>query len=346
MTTEAAYKIKVLRNGGCVTELQWEAGSAPVVDVDAEAEIKSSFQGTFLENAEFDMLKDELQPVMTIDGTEQPLGVYRCATASISCDGTGRKMKLEAYDRCWRLQNTRAENVLHFNAGKKYVDVILQLLAGAGIVLAVTTDSAAVLPADREDWDVGTDYLSIINQLLSEIGYRPLWFDAFGYAHIDPYTAPDSTAIIRQYSSRDISRLPMAPEYSEETDLFDAPNVFICICSNADRTTALTATSVNDSPVSRKSVSRRGMQITEVVKVDQAADQAALQAYADKLKFESMLETRTVQFAVSPDASHGMWDIIAVDHPDIGGIYLETGWRMTLEAGEEMTVRARRTVIE
>lgn len=345
MTTDPTFKIKVLRNGGYITELTWEAGSAPVVDVNAEAEIKSSFQGSFLENAEFDMIKDELQPVMVSNGTERSLGIYRCTTVSISNDGHGRRMRIEAYDRSWRVQNTRTETLLHFNAGEKYTDVILQLLAGAGIVLAVTTDSAAVLPAAREDWDIGTDYLSIINQLLSEIGYRSLWFDAAGYARIEPYTPPESAAIVRQYSSRDISRLPMVPEYSEETDLFDAPNVFCCICSNADRSDVLKATSVNDSPLSSKSVFCRGMRITEIIKVDQAADQAALQAYADKLKFESMLETRTVQFAVPPDAGHGMWDIIAIDHPDIGGIYLETGWGMTLEAGKAMTVNARRTVI-
>lgn len=344
--TDPNYKIKVLRDGGCLTELEWDARSSPVVDVSADAEIKSSFQGTFLENAVFDMLKDELQPVIGIGGAERPLGIYRCATASISRDSSGRRLKIEAYDRSWCLKSTRTEHILHFSAGEKYIDVILRLLAGAGIVLAVTTASAAVLPAGREDWDIGTDHLTIINQLLSEIGYRSLWFDAFGYARIEPYTAPDGRAIVRQYSSRDISRLPMAPEYSEEADLFDAPNVFVCICSNADRAAALTATAVNDSPISGKSVFRRGMRIVEVVKVDQAADQAALQAYADKLKFESTLETRTVQFAVPPEAGHGMWDVIAVDHPDIGGIYLETGWRMTLGAGEKMTIRARRTVIE
>ena len=36
---------------------------------------------------------------------------------------------------------------------------------------------------------------------------------------------------------------------------------------------------------------------------------------------------------------------MALMHDDIGGVYIETGWRMTLEAGRLMTHTAKRTVI-
>ena len=346
MTREISYKINVLRNGGIFSSLQWEAGDDPVVDMDSEAEIKSSFQGTFLVDEAIDLLQDELQPVIVVDGQETSLGVFSCATPGYSGDGGSRRVHIEAYDRCWKVQSTRAEGLLHFSAGTKYLDVVNQLLTGAGIVLVRKTDSSAVLPADREDWEIGTDYLSIINQLLREIGYRSLWFDAEGYAQLEPYTVPSSAAIKRKYSARDIRFRPMLTEYEEETDIFDAPNVFICICSNADRTGSLTATSVNNSPLSGKSVFRRGRRIVKVFKVDQIANQKALQSYADKLKFDSMMATRAVRFYAPAESGHGMEDVISIDHQDIGGIYVETGWSLTMAAGESMTINAKRTVIE
>lgn len=345
MTREISYKIKILRNNASVSTLEWDADDAPSVDMDSGAEIKSSLQGTFLINPDYDPLKDELQPVLIINGQETPLGVYDCATLSYSGEEASRRINIEAYDRCWKIKSTRAEEVLHFNAGTKYMAAVEQLLTGAGISLIMRIDSEAVFPADREDWDIGTDYLIIINDLLKEMNYNPLWFDASGYAHIEPYAPSSSAGIKRNYSARDIRRLPMLPGCEEETDIFSAPNVFVCICSNADRTTSLVATSVNDSPMSSKSVFRRGRRIAEVIKVDQIADQAALQAYADRLKTESMVANQAVTFYVPAEGGHGMQDVIAVDHPDVGGIYMETGWNLTMAPGESMTITAKRTVM-
>ena len=137
----------------------------------------------------------------------------------------------------------------------------------------------------------------------------------------------------------------MAPDYSAGTDIFSAPNVFICTCANADRSATLTATAVNDSPVSSKSTIRRGMRICQQVKVNEIADQAALDAYAKRLVTESLLSTQTVEFSTLAEAGHGVGDIIAIDHPTIGGIYEETGWSLTLRAGELMKHTAKRTVL-
>ena len=134
-------------------------------------------------------------------------------------------------------------------------------------------------------------------------------------------------------------------DYSAGTDIFSAPNVFICTCANADRSATLTATAVNDSPVSSKSTTRRGMRICQQVKVNEIADQAALDAYAKRLVTESQLSTQTVEFSTLAEAGHGVGDIIAIDHPTIGGIYEETGWSLTLRAGELMKHTAKRTVL-
>ena len=55
--------------------------------------------------------------------------------------------------------------------------------------------------------------------------------------------------------------------------------------------------------------------------------------------------TRELTFAVPAEAGHGVGDIISIEHPDVGGIYEETGWSYNLAAGAMMTIKAKRTVI-
>lgn len=345
MIRAVRYKIKALRNGVYLTELRWPSGSVPQISVKASGKLKSSLSGAFLPDEKINWLKDELQPCIVIDGVEQPLGVFRPTTISTSRRDGQTLINCEAYDRGWVVQAGKTEDILHLPAGAGYVDTIKALLAERGIGNVLAEVSASVLPADREDWAIGTDYLAIINELLGEIGYNELWFDADGFAHMERYKEPTAALIRRSYSARRGLRLrPMEADYRESTDVFNAPNVFICICDNADRSAVLKATAENAS-FGAKSILQRGMRIPTVQKVSQIADQEALQLYADKLRDESLMGTREISFTVPAEGGHGVGDIISVEHEEIGGVYMETGWSLRLAAGEMLSISAKRTVI-
>lgn len=346
MIRDLSYRVEVIRNGALYSTLKWEKGSPPNVITSSSAEIKSSLKGQFYVDTDVSLLTDELRPVIVIDGQSYPLGMYKCSTSYKLGTKYGGMLDIEAYDRTWLAKAKRTETLLHLSAGSNYVTTIEQLLAQAGIVMVISTPSTAKLSCDREDWKTGTDYLTIVNTLLQEIGYSELWCDAEGYAHIEPYSPPSADRIVRHYSSRDIRRTTIFPDYSEETDLFDAPNVFICICSNPELPSPLVATAVNDSPLSSKSVYKRGMRICETVNVPQVADQEALQVQADRLRDESMSSTRKVSYSILAEPGHGVGDIVSIDHPDIGGIYKEIEWSLSLEPGGMMELKAARTVIE
>lgn len=345
MIRKISYKVRVLRNGAYLTELHWPADDAPQISVKADGKLKSSISGAFFPNNKINWLKDELQPCIVIDGAEQPLGVFRPTTLSSQMRSGQTLINCEGYDRGWVVQAGKTEDILHLSAGASYIDSIQSLLVARGIGNVLAEPSAAVLPADREDWEIGTDYLSIINALLSEIGYNELWFDADGFAHMEQYKEPSAALIKRSYSARRGLRLrPMEADYSESTDVFDAPNVFICICDNADRSAVLKATAENTS-FGAKSILQRGMRIPMMQKVSQIADQEALQLYADKLRDESLMGTREISFSVPAEAGHGVGDIISIEHEEIGGIYMEIGWSLRLAAGEMMSITVKRTVI-
>ena len=346
MTRELSYRVDVLRHGAVYDRLLWDASAgSPTIDCQKTAEIKRSMAGTFLVNDRVDLMSDELRPVMILNGKESPLGVFRVTGVQDLYTAYGKSWQLETYDRSWLCSAAKTENLLHISSGTKYMDAIKQLLTSCGIVNVIAVDSTATISHDREDWPVGTPYLTIINDLLRELNYRELWFDANGMAHLEPYKAPSAASIVRQYSRTDIRRLPFSPEMTGKTDIFNAPNVFVVVCSNGDFSKGYRAVAENDSPISSKSTFRRGIRIVQVVHVNQFSDMAALQGYANRLRDESMISNYQLNLEVPAEPGHGVGDIIGLDDPERGGIYEEASWSLTLGAGNMMRINAQKMVV-
>ena len=342
---EVDYRVDVLRGNVRYTSLKWDASEPPTVYSSKKAAIKSSLSGSFLKDDSVDYISDEIQPVIIINGTETPLGVFRAATWGATITEYGASHKIEAYDRCWRVQSRKAANILHLDAGTNYLTAITGLLLEAGISLYMSDPTTETLQTDREDWKAGTDYLTIANQLLGEINYNPLWFDNRGMARLEKQTQPGAGNIKWKYGAGDVNLPPMSDECSEETDVFSKANVFVVICSNPDMDAPMVAKSINDSPISSTSVFRRGMEITSVTQVKNIASQSELQEYADNLKYQSMRSDKTVTFSTFAEPGHGVGDVLALTHPEIEGIYEEIGWEIKLAPGELMKHTAKRTVM-
>ena len=115
--------------------------------------------------------------------------------------------------------------------------------------------------------------------------------------------------------------------------------------SNPDLDADMVATAVNESPTSSTSTFKRKMRIVDVQRVDNIASQDELQAAADRARNESMLAARTITFQTLNEPGHGVGDIISIDDPELAGIYEETGWSLTMAAGQMMQHTAKRTVI-
>lgn len=336
------YRIDVLRDGAKVTELQ--AVNPPKITFNSSTIIKSGLSGEFKHSPELDPISDELKAWQIIDGVESPAGVFCIGTLIDQYADTVHTVKIEAYDRAFLLQSTRTENIAHFSAGTNYIEAIKTLLAKAGISLYTATPTTSTLSTDREDWEMGTDYLTIINDLLKEINYENIWFDASGYAKLSPIKNPDASDIKRSYDS-DTSVSLLSPSCQSELDIYDKANVFVVVCSNPDSDTPMTATAVNDNPLSSLSVLKRKRRIVQVLKVDNIADQAALEEYAQQLCNGSMLSSETVTIRTSPVEAPGLSDTVALYHPDITGIYQETAWSLTMQPGASMTHTLRRSVL-
>lgn len=335
-------RIRVLRDGAQLTELQYAPNAAPMIRCNDSAAIKMSLTGTFRPNDAVDWLRDELQAVLIIDGVEHPAGIFLPADVSEETQDGLKLLQVEAYDRSWRVQTEDAGAVTEYAAGSTYLDVVERILSSAGIALVQKTPNAAVLAAGRV-WAGTADPLKIANELLTEINYKQLWFSAEGVAMLEPYAEPSAENIQHTMDSDNVRSLVL-PTIRLRTDLYSAPNVFVCVCATPARDEILSATSVNNSPSSPTSVIRRGRRIVKTVQVRNIASQADLQAYADRLRNESMLRGETIQVETALLPGFGSGDVVALHYGDLSALCIDHSWTMDFQPGGTMTHSLERVV--
>lgn len=351
MLRKIKIRFRVLRNNVEYAEL-YPVGS-PTLCMNRTASIKTSLKGSFRIDAvnargevvNVNWLTDEIQPVLIIDGVEYSLAVVMPAAVTPTKDENRETVSVEAYDRCWRISDVKTESLLHLSAGSNYITVIENLLVEAGITMTMKTMTTAELTEDREDWEIGTPYLDIINQLLSEINYESLWFNASGIAMLKPAQELIAENVKITFTDRDVDpRDPKAakiknvlPEITQTSDIFKAANVFVCVCSNPDKEDVMIATAENNNPQSPLSIMRRGRRIVSVQNIDNIASQEELQAYADKIRNESMItgEIYNVKTLLLPNINTS--DVVALQLGESGSICVEEQWEMVLGVGGTMS---------
>jgi len=75
--------------------------------------------------------------------------------------------------------------------------------------------------------------------------------------------------------------------------------------------------------------------------VEDIASREELQAFADRLRAESLLASETAEFETAPFPIHETGEIVALE----GAVYRETGWTLKLGFGGSYLHRARRAVL-
>ena len=360
MIRSERIRFKILRNGAEFGEL-FAGSSAPVLHMDRSGEIKMSLQGSFLptvlnaagEEVEPDWMSDEIMPTLSIDGSEAALGVLMPEKVTPSISKGKKLLNIQALDRCWRVRDSKVEGSIYLSAGTSYLDAVEQLLTASGIATVIKTPNTATLTENREDWQTGESYLTIINTLLKEINYKELWFNQQGFAVLEPASVPTAENIQHVLTNRkpnpenkkEIAATRVFPSITRETDIYEAPNVFICVCSNADKSAGMKATAVNDNPQSPLSTIRRGRRIVKSVNVNNIASQEALQAYTDRLLYESMTTGEIIRVETMLQQGFGVEDVTAVQHNEAFGICIEKAWEMQLAPGGKMTHTLEKVVI-
>lgn len=359
MIRSEEIRYKMLRRGVEYGEIF--AADAGTIRMNGKGEIKQSLQGTFFPYAvdsrgtrtEINWISDEIKPYLVINGQEHPLGVFLPATVTPTTDRGKTTLQVEAYDRCWMARDNLIENRMYFAEGTKYITALETLLASCGIAAVGITDTDSTLSTARDDWEPGTSYLSIINGLLKEISYKELWFDADGIAIVEPESVPTAKRIMHRFTDtkpdprneKEVGMINAYPVISKTTDIYQKPNVIVCICSSPDRTGDMKATATNQNPESPLSIQRRGRTITKFEKVDNIPSQEALQEYADHRMMENMVTGEIISIQTPLMPGFGVNDICSVKFGETAGVCIEREWEMQLAPGGTMSHKLERVVV-
>ena len=179
------------------------------------------------------------------------------------------------------------------------------------------TPSDSVLGA-QITWPSSTSRLTQMNELASAIGYWGLRADPYGVVRSEPYKVPADRPVVWTFEAGQYSLV--SPEWSEEWNLADVPNVIIARSQEVDDVSFEVVVEDLD-PDHPTSIPRRGGdEVAETIEGVEVADAAALLAYAQKRMAD--LTSPSQRFSLShltvptidTEGRNGLWVGSAVRH--------------------------------
>lgn len=346
---DVRYRFTVWRDGAPLMHegraVELEPYGSGTLTHDNGSELQDSLQITFLDYRSLgvDFVGDILRVECEMNGQTFPLGRFCVTTERPGRTGGVPVIEVEGYSLLWILTQCKTETIRTWSAGTKYTAVIAGLLTEAGFTEYEIEESDAVLSTARADWDIGTEFIEIINDLLAEINYNTLFVDFAGLIRATPYAAPTISGVTHVYNEGEGSVI--RADYESELDRFGVANVFIAICDNPELSSPLRAEAVNDDPASAYSTVSLGRRVPYIERVDNTPNLAALQDTADRLRSESLQTTERIEITTAPQPDHGANETLLVQVGGLAGVYRETGFEFDLSPGGQMKHRAKRVIV-
>lgn len=308
--------------------------------------IKRTARFRIKEKGDINWLSDRIQPYALLrmrDGQyiEFPLGIFLLSSPTRKDSNNNVYRDVEAYDGLLILRDDKFDTRYTVRAGTNYRQAVIDILASAGITKHNIEQTDKVLPVDVE-FEPGKEKLEAINELLTAINYTPLHVDVYGYFTSMTYRSPSIRSA--EYTYRDDELSIVYPGMEEELDLFNVPNKWVVVCSNAEQ--SLMSSYTNSNPNSPTSTVNRGRTIVDYREVQDIADQASLDAYVQRIAFEASQIYGKLTFETAINPLHDYMDVLEIDYSPLGikGKYSETGWTMPLQAGARMKHEVRKII--
>lgn len=320
-----------------------------LADVKRKCSLTISEIGNF---SNIDFLNDRIKPYYEIFSKYRsswlsfPLGVYVLSSGSREHNRKLITRGIEGFDLTQILKRKKHLSRFVVPVASDPIDIVRGLLNDAGISHNIEDNPDVVndLISAERSYDPGQEYILTINDLLSMVNYRSLYFDNNGFAVSSPYTSPQDRILELGYTTDDASVVSMDASLSIETS--EIPNVVQVIVSQPDRP-VIVGIARNDNPDSVTSTVARGEEITFVSSDNEdVTSQDQANAKARRILAEKSQIYETIQFNSAIVPLHGENTILGITHTDLGisDIYSETEWRMPLSVGGLMSHSARRLV--
>ena len=274
---------------------------------------------------------------------EFPLGVFLLSSPKRVSEGVSAVVRdIDAYDGLIILLNDKFTERHTITAGTRYYDAVISILSSAGITHYNIEQTDDVLSRDIE-FAPGEEKLFALNELLRQINFTQMHVDENGYYIAYKYRSPSERSA--DYVYKTDGKSVIFDGASESLDLFSVPNVFTVIKTNEEEE-PLVSHFINDNPTSPTSTVARGFRIVDIREVTDIADQAALDAYTERIAFEASQVYGRIEFETALMPFHGYSNVVQFTHDALGidGNFLELNWTMDLAVGGVMTHEVRQII--
>lgn len=338
---EFSARYEVMRGGGVYKRIY--PADDPEINCVSSSALKMSIRGAFYRDdfEDINFLTDRIRAVVTINGVDYPCGHFVVTSEEYRKTGGLKTVAIEGYSPLYLAERKKIETRLSIPAGTNYVAQINSLLMACGITNIISTPTSLTMATAREDWEIGTPYLTIINDLLAEINYNSAWVDLNGAVHITPYAAPSLANVTHTYTAGQFSLI--GEDYTLSNDMHSKCNVFLVICSNPDLGAPMSATAEITDPSVPFSTVNIG-RVLSVTQVDNTPNQTVLQNTANMLRTKALLTTQTITFETAINPTHSSFNVLALDNDELSGLFEETEWSMVLSPSANMKHKARRVI--
>jgi hypothetical protein len=317
------------------------------IEMSSLADIKRTAKFRIEDVGNIDFLSDRIQPFALLrmsDGGfyEFPLGVFLLSTPTRKDEGGRIYRDIEAYDGLVILRDDKFDSRYVISAGTKYYDAIKTLLNGAGVTKLNIEQSDLTLP-NAVDFEAGKEKLFAINELLRQINYTPIHVDVNGFYTSFPYRSPSLRAA--EYLYKDDSLSVTYNGMEEELDLFNVPNKWVVVRTNAEET-PLYSVYTNTNANSVTSTVSRGRTIVDYREIDNIAGQSSLDSYVERIAFEASQIYGRLTFETGLMPFHDYADVLDIDYSPLGirDKYAEVSWTLPLDINGRMKHEVRKVV--
>jgi hypothetical protein len=311
------------------------------------SDIKRTAKFKIKEDSYINWLSDRIQlfymlQMHDLNWIEWSLGIFLLSSPTRVEENNKIYREVEAYDGLQVLKDDKFSERYTITTGTNYYQAILSILQSAGITKFNIQQATQVLTTDRE-YEIGTPKLKVINELLADLNYTPIWVDEVGFYTSSLYVNPSVRALDYAYEDDELSII--CNGLKDTVDTFAVPNKWTRVVSNAE-TAPLVSTYTNNNPSSPTSTVNRGRTIVDYQKIDSIADQTSLDAYVKRLAFEASQIYGYINFETAIMPIHSYNDVLQIKYSslNINDKYSETGWSMPLKVGGKMKHECRRVV--
>lgn len=287
-------------------------------------------------NIDFDMFSDRLKPILIINDQEYNFGEFLVIAAPLTDDGLEQIYNIEAYDDTMLLSQSTLDTRKYYPAGKKYLDIVSEMLTECGINKIFFDNTEASITIDHE-YAIGTNYLTIVNDLLDEIGYSHVYAGRDGYLFIQKKITKNTADYY--YTDKNST---IVSAVRTDTDIYSLPNVIVGYVSSPDIPTVLRVKKVNDDVNSVISTVRRGYNVVQAFQFDDCPDIDTLSRSVEQKFFDYTQATETAEVETYPDGAHPYGSYVALGHSNDNGLYREVEW--SIDANGTMKHKLERKV--